>query len=561
MILVEYILSSQRIDSELSEKLDANQGSENVGKVLMIGADGAVEPTDIVEPTGDYKINLVVGAWNSDGKTPTSDGNQLRNSAKIPLSEVSKIKFVIPDNLSAISGHGFLLDESESVVGVVPWGGYLDFSAIPVDAVFANISITAKDTSGTSINVISPYLDDISNALVTFPTVGADMIKSIRNKIGGSVMCNDYIKEEVSRVITELQAVQLAHPEALTIGFMTDLHFRRDMYDVLVNLIDDMSAVQMISQDCLVGGLMMGGDNIAETSTRANQLLNLKAYGNKIRQIGLPVYSTKGNHDDSSISGWDSSVSKYRIGYNIFDPEYYLHTEKVLENNPFVVFPSNPTGLYYYVDFPAERIRLIVLNSVDIPYVEDPDNAGYLMYGGQANYGYSNAQLNWVAHTALDFSDKKDADEWGVVTMQHVNDNPNISAFSTAVVRNNGAQMYNIFKAFKARTTYSSTSSDTYFPHDVSVDFTNAAQELIARISGHTHADRYVLSDDGLHISTMQAGPNSVGNSPASDGVTYTKTVGTGKESAVDFFTFDRIGKKVYCTRYGAGLSRELSWV
>ena len=553
----------QRINEELAEKLDANQGSANVGKVLMVGEDGTVEPTDVPEPTtdDDYKITLTVGAWGANGKTPTSDGNQLRNTELIPLMKARKIKINLPSTLSKCTGHAYILDSEQNLIGVTPWGAYIDLNSVASNAVYANISISAFDLNDTAITAIAPYLEDVQSNIVVYSPNSAEAMDSFRNKTHGTVMFNDYILSEVNATITALQDVQFAHPNALTLAFMTDLHFGRTAFDTNVNLLDNLACVQMVSSECAIGGLMMGGDNIAESSTRANQILNLKEYGRKVRQFGDRVFSTKGNHDDSSISGWDSSASKTKVGYNLFDPEYYLWTERQIENLPNVVFPDDPTGLYYYVDFPAEKVRLIVLNSVDIPYVEDPNNAGYLVYRGQSDYGYSNAQLNWVAHTALDFSDKKDADEWGVVTMQHVQDNPNISAFSTASVRYNGAQMYNIFKAFKARSTYSSTSADTYFPHDVSVDFTNATQELIARISGHTHADRYVLSDDGLHISTMQAGPNSVGNSPASDGVTYTKTAGTGEESAVDFFTFDRIGKKVYCTRYGAGLSRELSWV
>ena len=506
-----------------------------------------------------YKIELTVGAWSSNGYTPTSDSNQLRNVSPIPLNRVSKIEFGVPAGLSEVSCRAIILDNQNNLVASFPWGEEVNLSAMPINAAFANICISAHDSSGTGVTTISPYKDSIAENMTVISADAPVAIQAIRGKINGSIMHNSYIDDEVSTVITNLQNVQWSAPNALTLGFMTDMHYMYNVYDGVTNLIDNLAAVQMIANECSIGGLMMGGDNLAERSTRAGQILNLKDYGSKVRKINVPVFSVKGNHDDSSISGYDSSAQKFRVGYNIFDSEYYLWTEKPIANNPFVVFPPDPTGLYYYVDFPAEKVRLICLNSVDIPYIDDGN--GYLIFTGQHDYGYSNAQLNWVAHTALDFSDKRDADLWGVVTMQHIIDNPNIPTFSDGLVTHNGVQMYNIFKAFKNRSTYSSTSSDTYFPHNVSVDFTNATQELICRISGHSHADRQALSDDGLHISTMQAGPNSVGNNKASDGTTYTKTAGTGKESAMDFFTFDRTNKKVYCTRYGAGLSREISCV
>ena len=506
-----------------------------------------------------YNIELNVGAWRDDGYTPTSDSNQLRNTLPIPLNRVSKINFGVPTGLSKVSGKAFILDGQSNLVASLPWGGNINLSALPANAVYANICISAHDSSGTGVTTISPYKDSIAENMTVISADAPVAIQAIRGKINGSIIHNSYIDDEVSTVITNLQNVQWSAPNALTLGFMTDMHYMYNVYDGVTNLIDNLVAVQMIANECSIGGLMMGGDNLAERSTRAGQILNLKDYGSKVRKINVPVFSVKGNHDDSSISGYDSSAQKFRVGYNIFDSEYYLWTEKPIANNPFVVFPPDPTGLYYYVDFPAEKVRLICLNSVDIPYIDDGN--GYLIFTGQHDYGYSNAQLNWVAHTALDFSDKRDADLWGVVTMQHIIDNPNIPTFSDGLVTHNGAQMYNIFKAFKARTTYTSMSSDEYFPHNIDVDFTSATQELICRISGHSHADRQALSDDGLHISTMQAGPNSVGNNKASDGTTYTKTAGTGKESAMDFFTLDRTNKKVFCTRYGAGLSREISWV
>lgn len=62
-------------------------------------------------------------------------------------------------------------------------------------------------------------------------------------------------------------------------------------------------------------------------------------------------------------------------------------------------------GSYFYVDDPAAKMRLIVLNScwTDSAHLRT------------ASFGYGNTQLNWLADTALSFSE----DGWCVALFAH----------------------------------------------------------------------------------------------------------------------------------------------
>lgn len=372
-------------------------------------------------------------------------------------------------------------------------------------------------------------------------------------------IAKDYAITEANSVLGTLQSLQSANPKGLSFGFITDLHFNSS--NELATIATDIgNAMQCFNRKAFVPMYFFGGDNVSEQSTRSGALNNMRYLAKIINSFKTPKGYVKGNHDDSSISGWDSSVGKYRVGYNVFDNEQYYIFYKDNENIFNIGMNKDRERLFYYVDFPSQQIRVICLNCVDIPY--EDDGSGYLKYDGQHQYGYSNEQLNWVINSALKFDHVKNADEWSVVTIQHIRDFSATSPFAGEYVQadHNGEVMFNIFKAFKEKTSYSFRRTNSDFDCDVSCDFTNAEQDLICRISGHTHADRHVIYDGILFISTMQAGTNAVGNEVATDGNTYAKVSGTADETAFDIFTIDKDSKKIYATRYGVGVDREFDY-
>ena len=372
-------------------------------------------------------------------------------------------------------------------------------------------------------------------------------------------VAKDYAIAEAESVLASLRTVQSANPKALSFAFITDLHFNSS--NELVTMATDIgNAIQYFKKNAFVPIGFFGGDNVSEQGSRSSALSNMKNLAKVINSFNTPKAYVKGNHDDSSISGYDSATGKYRIGYNVFDNEQYYIFYKDNENIFNIGMNKDRDRLFYYVDFPSQQIRVICLNCIDIPYEDDGD--GYLKYDGQHQYGYSNEQLNWVINSALNFDRVNNSDEWGVITIQHIRDFSSASSFGIDCVQeaHNGQVMFNIFKAFNEKSSYSFSRTNSDFDCDVSCDFSAAEQNLICRISGHTHADRHVTYDGILYISTMQAGTNAVGNEVATDGNTYVKVSGTADETAFDVFTIDKDSRKIYATRYGAGVSREFSY-
>lgn len=191
-------------------------------------------------------------------------------------------------------------------------------------------------------------------------------------------------------------------------------------------------------------------------------------------------------------------------------------------------------GSYFYVDYPAAKIRLILLNSCWTDGSVLPT----------ASFGYGGTQLNWLARTALSFSESG----WGVVIAAHV---PPVSA-NSGVVRDL-AVLRGILSAFAGQTSYSGTSGTAgkWDYVSVSCDYSaKPAGEIIGFFSGHSHADSIVTDDAPYVIVTVTADAN----------LDADRASGTVTEHAMDFVTINRASKTVSLTRLGAGADRSFNF-
>lgn len=132
---------------------------------------------------------------------------------------------------------------------------------------------------------------------------------------------------------------------------------------------------------------------------------------------------------------------------------------------------------YYYRDFNNYKIRVIVLNVCEHMY----DNDVY----DESKFGYSNAQLEWLANTAL-----KIEDDWSVIVLTH--DAPVEMNYNSASIENNPQQLIQILEAFKNGTstniTYTDTKHNGIFSINVTTSFSRSGT-IIGVFSGHAHCD------------------------------------------------------------------------
>ena len=196
-------------------------------------------------------------------------------------------------------------------------------------------------------------------------------------------------------------------------------------------------------------------------------------------------------------------------------------------------------GSYFYVDHPAAKIRLILLNScwTDSAHLRTE------------TFGYGNDQLNWLANTALSLPEAG----WGVILAAHV---PPTAAYSAQI--RDLTVLRGILAAFENHTNYTGTSGTAgqWDYVSVSCNFAGKASgEIIGFFCGHSHSDSIVTDETTYPIISVLSDANL---SEATGG--EARTVGTAAEHVIDFVTVNRSAKTIHLTRLGAGADRSCTY-
>ena len=256
----------------------------------------------------------------------------------------------------------------------------------------------------------------------------------------------------------------------------------------------------------------------------------------------------KGNHDGSYYTANGVSYLK-NIGskqiYNVMFRRQALERERVFGGD----------GSYFYVDDSASKVRFIMLNA-HTDGDSSVDANGYAVYNSQKNGVYGTTQLAWLADVAMNVPDG-----WGLVLMAH----------QPIIDSKDGDVLNGILKAYAAKTSYEGNADvygdywgvgatdDTYTNVSASVDFQDAKGELIAMFTGHKHQDLvYGAADYGYACPVIVI--TTAGADVRGGNLNYPREVGTATETAMDIVTVDRLNKKIYCTRLGAGVDRIVSY-
>ena len=245
------------------------------------------------------------------------------------------------------------------------------------------------------------------------------------------------------------------------------------------------------------------GDLVHGNRGRDSQLGNLAELRLWLDGCRMPVLPAMGNHDDGSwyIKKNLDKGTVVGLGELVPKEDFFGAILKGHEGE-FKTDPKNPYGGWYYKDFTKAKIRVIVLNVIDIPYI--PDGNG-LKYYGHWNYGFRQEQLDWLANKALKFSKKG----WGVIVLTHIDYG---SLFLSAIGSQPGIMPANsniaegLLEAFckgEAGTFYSDTED---FGVKVKYNFRhNRSNEFIASFSGHRHKNlsEYVCGVPHILISNI----------------------------------------------------------
>jgi len=295
--------------------------------------------------------------------------------------------------------------------------------------------------------------------------------------------------------------------DSFTFLFKTDSHYSADTpySNSALNNMRFFGAMQKILPiDLYVhGGDLINGDHKTEEIARDSILGPISAM---TESRTVPFFPLRGNHDDNS---WAYLSSGSLPSNGIIDTNEWF--DYALSGTDGIVMGN---GAYGYFDHEESKIRVLLLDTSDIPYEEDSNGEfAYSSYGG---HGLRNEQLNFFAN-ALTFSDKgDDGKNWAVLVVSHVPletlrnaDSPYRFGIPDTLPRNNFAFL-RILKAYQrgevfdetmiSRTNYgdggynvpSINDARGDFSYKVFADYTkNGPGEVIGFICGHLHTDNF----------------------------------------------------------------------
>ena len=353
-------------------------------------------------------------------------------------------------------------------------------------------------------SVFMLYLSYTQDATIETICNNVTIQKSSERELPNYYFDNNYIKNKLDTIVSKSPL------DGLQFAFITDVHCRQNegMSPALIKYFKKYTNS--------VPFVVFGGDVLVSTVNEGIDILeDARIWQSWINEIGKAnVYQVQGNHD---YLGYHY-VNGERVG---FQEPLGVCRQFVIGNLEDENIVGVPGKLWYYLDIPTAKTRIIFLNDYDTPR-NDGVFHGY--------NGMSVDQVRWVVETALSEDDIR------VIFVSHQTYDANMTGQNQQVF----VGMQSLFKAIANKTLFSYGA--------ITKDFTNSNIQFVAHLCGHMHADASNVDDNVLTIQTTCDGIM---------GETSGRIAGTITEQAFDIVTVDYSNSKLYTTRIGAGNDRE----
>ena len=415
-----------------------------------------------------------------------------------------------------------------------------------------NLTITEIKTQLTSLEnkILEDGLltkADLDKYIVDFSQKYIDLENDVKKSLGDFQKGNPlatYFEDEMNEVggpipayyQNKLNQMSSIPKDNFNVGFITDAHLQLDNYSP--NSIAHYAYIAAASRRARLDAIIAGGDNtngwweknqkLVETRHATSTLFNRTA-------DGTDVFFQMGNHD----TGINQN------GHNTPDTCLSESEIKAMYHTADLMYGEVRDGdsLYGYKDYPDKKVRVIWLNSFDLPY-ELNDNGTY-KYDFLRQPSYRNQQLTWLAEKALMIPDNK----WQVMVFTHA---PLPNTFGVIPTEFNSDVLIGILNAFQGGKVYALKDTTREMPVDINVDFsTQGASVLIGLFTGHIHEDGQMLYSNINCVETACSLCYS-GDSK--------RARGTETEDCWDIFSVDTVKRTIHAYRFGYGTDRNFGY-
>ena len=338
--------------------------------------------------------------------------------------------------------------------------------------------------------------------------------------------------------------------DVLNIATIADAHWQEDG----ANIFDGYTAKSLEHyQWCALStlynhadALIALGDNINgdEPTGRLNMTTMHVRAMLQTKYVRTAMFMIRGNHDNGAgHQNTDGKSANEVLDDNSVKNGYgtkFNYYGEVRDGDSF----------YFYKDFPDKKVRIIGLDSNDIP-LEKKDSTSHYAYDTNTA-GFRAQQLNWFANKALMLPDNT----WQVVVFFHI---PFPNAFGQWAEDNTFKNYHHaiaILNAFKNGTSVNinDTSNPDFTITGLQADYSKQGQgTLIAVVNGHLHRDDQDTSIlNGTPIIEVTTSASFV-----SSVVNDSKQRNTNDEDAWDIISINTKERKIHCYRFGRGNDRD----
>ncbi|KQL57112.1 MULTISPECIES: metallophosphoesterase family protein [Bacillaceae] len=357
-----------------------------------------------------------------------------------------------------------------------------------------------------------------------------------------------FLEDELFNLYEKVATIQNTNTKSF--GFISDTHYIRNSNGSYgMNGLQHVNNIIDFTKYGLLDFVVHGGDIINgkdSPSVYKRELYdNVKAF----MKSKVPVAILKGNHD---YGPWYTDNTANPKLADIMSPtEWHQKMVKPFEEN-FVFNSAEKNGGYYYKDFDDMKLRVIFLNTADVAHISN--NNGSPKYHNISFHALRNRQIQWLAHTALNFQNKQSPSNWTVVTMSHVP----ITGSDGVGKATNAFAFRGIIRAFKLGIRYRSAVTEGDHGVDVTVDFTGRKGNHIAHIGGHYHLDEDYVHDEIRYINVLHSA-----TADSSTGLTRDprpRDSGEITEDSWNVFTVNTSNRRMHLSRFGQGSDKVISY-
>lgn len=358
----------------------------------------------------------------------------------------------------------------------------------------------------------------------------AGFIADNQQEVGGAMP--DYAIDDLNNLV-------IPDPLHFNFGHITDNHHQLSSY--APNSLRHYASIARASESLGLDAIVSNGDNANGWYGREQILLELQQATSTLFDRAAPgtdVFISMGNHDLGVMQNGKTKPAQ------CISVEEFKH---IIRANGAYGEIRDGDSTYCYKDYFSKKVRLIQLDSFDLPEMTNED--GTYKYDFLKISAYRQAQLMWLANKAL----KLPAKDWQVIIFTHcpLPGTFEVTAGQPQLTQINSEILIGVLTAFKNGKAYSAKSTSE-FPVDFECDFTaQGAGVLIGLISGHIHADGQMIYQGINCIETAAS-------------LCYSENVhripNSSSEDLWDVFSVDMINRTIHAQRFGYGSDRTFTY-